>query len=229
VGAWLPEPLIVDDHDPADQAVMADSLSMAFLVMLETLTPTERAVLLLHEVFGYDYKEITAVVGKSEANCRQILTRARRRVREQPRFESSREQSEQVARHFFAAIEGGDLDGLLGLLAPDATMTGDGGGKAMALSTAVTGGERIARFLLGLLRRFGDAGTTTEMALVNGQPGAIAYDGGHRVVAVFALDIAGGRVQAIRAIVNPDKLRHLGPVSDLALRPSRDLPWRPWT
>jgi RNA polymerase sigma-70 factor (TIGR02957 family) len=229
VGAWLPEPLIVDEHDPADQVEMADSLSMAFLVMLETLTPAERAVLLLHEVFAYDYKEIANVVGKSEANCRQILTRARRRLHEQPRFESSREQSEQVARRFFAAVQGGDLDSLLELLAPEATMTGDGGGKAMALSTALTGGERIARFMLGLVRRFASAGTTMEMVLVNGQPGGVAYDGEHRVVSVFALDIADGRVQVIRSIVNPDKLRHLGPVSDLALRPSRDLPCRPWT
>jgi RNA polymerase sigma-70 factor (TIGR02957 family) len=228
VGAWLPEPLIVDENDPADQVELADSLSMAFLVMLETLTPTERAVLLLHEVFAYDYKEIAEVVGKSEANCRQILTRARRRLHEQPRFESSREQGEEVARRFFDAIEGGDLNGLLELLAPDATMIGDGGGKAMALSTGLTGGERIARFLLGLIRRFGTAGATIEPTLVNGQPGAVAYDGEHRVIGAFSLEIADGRVHAIRSVVNPDKLGHLGPVSDLALRPSRDLPCPAW-
>jgi RNA polymerase sigma-70 factor (ECF subfamily) len=228
VGAWLPEPLIVDEKDPADQVELADSLAMAFLVMLETLTPTERAVLLLHEVFGYDYKEIADVVGKSETNCRQILSRARRRVHEQPRFESSREQGEQVARRFFAAIEGGDLDGLLALLAPDAAMIGDGGGKAMALGTTLTGAERIARFLLGLVRRFGPAGTSIELAVVNGRPGAVSYDADHRVVSVFALDIADGQVQAIRSIVNPDKLRHLGPVSDLALRWSDDLPCPAW-
>jgi RNA polymerase sigma-70 factor (TIGR02957 family) len=228
VGAWLPEPLIVDENDPADQVELADSLSMAFLVMLETLAPTERAVLLLHEVFAYDYKEIAGVVGKSEANCRQILTRARRRLHEQPRFESTREQGEQVARRFFDAIEGGDLNGLLELLAPDATMLGDGGGKAMALSAGLTGGERIARFLLGLVRRFGSAGATIEATLVNAQPGAVAYDGDHRVIGVFALEIADGQVHAIRSIVNPDKLGHLGPVSDLALRPSHDLPCPAW-
>jgi RNA polymerase sigma-70 factor (ECF subfamily) len=230
VGAWLPEPLIVDDNDPADHAEMADSLSMAFLVMLETLTPTERAVFLLHEVFAYGYGEIAGIVGKSEANCRQILTRARRRIDEggRPRFEASREQSEQVAQRFFAAVGGGDLDSLLELLAPDATMTGDGGGKALALGSTLTSGERIARFLLGLLRRFGSAGTM-EVTRVNGQPGAIGYDAEHRVVTVFALDIADGKVQAIRSIVNPDKLGHLGPVSDLVLRPPRDLPCPPWT
>jgi RNA polymerase sigma-70 factor (ECF subfamily) len=228
VGAWLPEPLIVDEDDPADRVEMADSLSMAFLLMLETLTPTERAVFLLHEVFAYGYKEIADVVGKSEANCRQILTRARRRLHEQPRFESSRERSEQVAQRFLAAVEGGDLDGLLAMLAPDATMTGDGGGKAMALGSALTGSERIARFLLGLMRRFSKVGTTFEVTPVNGGPGAISYDAEHRVIGVFSLDIADGQVQAIRSIVNPDKLRHLGPVSDLALIPSRDLPCPAW-
>jgi RNA polymerase sigma-70 factor, ECF subfamily len=229
VGAWLPEPLIVDEHDPADQVEMADSLSMAFLLMLETLTPTERAVFLLHEVFSYEYKEIAGIVGKSEANCRQILTRARRRVREQPRFESSREQGEQVARRFLAAVEGGDLDSVLELLAPDAVMVGDGGGKAMALATPLSGGDRIARFLFGLLRRYRKLGTTMEPSLVNGQPGSVSYDAEHRVIGVFALDIADGKVRTIRSIVNPDKLGHLGPVSDLALRPSRDLPCPPWT
>jgi RNA polymerase sigma-70 factor (TIGR02957 family) len=231
VGAWLPEPLIVDEHDPADQVEMADSLSMAFLVMLETLTPTERAVFLLHEVFAYAYKEIADIVGKSEANCRQILTRARHRIHEgdQPRFESSREQSEQVAQRFLAAVEGGDLDGLLELLAPDATMIGDGGGKAMALSTSMVGAERVARFLLGLMRRYGRLGTTIETAVVNGRPGSVTYDAEHRVVGVFAIDVGDGKVQAIRSVVNPDKLGHLGPVSDLALRPPRDLPCPAWT
>jgi RNA polymerase sigma-70 factor, ECF subfamily len=228
VGAWLPEPLIVDEHDPADRVEMADSLSMAFLLMLETLTPTERAVFLLHEVFAYDYKEIADVVGKSEPNCRQILTRSRRRLHEQPRFESSREQGEQVAQRFLAAVEGGDLDGLLALLAPDATMTGDGGGKAMALASELSGSERIARFLLGLMRRFGKLGTVFELTPVNGGPGAISYDAEHRVIGVFSLDIADGKVQNIRSIVNPDKLGHLGPVSDLALPPSRGLPCPAW-
>jgi RNA polymerase sigma-70 factor (TIGR02957 family) len=229
VGAWLPEPLIVDDNDPAEQVEMADSLSMAFLVMLETLTPTERAVLLLHEVFAYDYREIAGVVGKSEANCRQILTRARRRLHDQPRFESSREQGEQVAQRFLTALRGGDLDSVLELLAPDATMIGDGGGKALALSTDLIGAERIARLLLGLQRRFIKVGATIEMAAVNGRPGTVSYDMEHRVIGVFALDIADGKVQTIRSIVNPDKLGHLGPVSDLALRPSRDLPCAAWT
>jgi RNA polymerase sigma-70 factor (TIGR02957 family) len=230
VGTWLPEPLIQDDNDPADQVELADSLSMAFLVMLESLTPTERAVFLLREVFGYDYGEIADLTGKSEPNCRQILARARHRIDEggRPRFEASRKQGEEVARRFFAALNGGDLDSLLELLAPDVTMTGDGGGKALALGSTLNGAERVARFLLGLVRRFGPAGAMIELTWVNGHPGAVTYDADHRVVSVFAIDIADGTVQAIRSIVNPDKLRHLGPVSDLALRPSRGLPCRPW-
>jgi RNA polymerase sigma-70 factor (ECF subfamily) len=229
VGAWLPEPLVQDDNDPAEQVELADSLSMAFLVMLESLNPTERAVFLLREVFGYDYTEIAGLTGKSEPNCRQILARARRRVGEggRPRFEASRQQSEEVARRFFAAAGGGDLDSLLELLAPDATMTGDGGGKAVALASTLTGADRIARFLFGLIRRYGKD-TSLELTWVNGEPGAVTYDADQRVICVFALDLADGKVRAIRCIMNPDKLRHLGPVSDLALRPPRGLPFSPW-
>src|SRR5206468_1256646 len=155
VGAWLPEPLLADpDPDPAERAEMSDSLSMAFLVLLESLTPTERAVFLLHEVFGYDYKEIAGITGKSETNCRQILTRARHHVDDgKPRFDASREQREEVARRFFAAAEGGDLGDLLELLAPDVVMVGDGGGKAWATAQPISGAERVARLLLGLYRR----------------------------------------------------------------------------
>ena len=143
VGAWLPEPLLSGtEPDPAERAEMSDSLSMAFLVLLESLTPTERAVFLLHEVFGYDYKEIAGITGKSEPNCRQILARARHHVDEgKPRFEASREQREEVARRFFEAAGGGDLAALLELLAPDVTMVGDGGGKAWAAAQA---GQRAA-------------------------------------------------------------------------------------
>jgi RNA polymerase sigma-70 factor (TIGR02957 family) len=233
VGAWLPEPLVAASGqagpDPAEHAEMSDSLSMAFLVLLESLTPTERAVFLLHEVFGYDYKEIAEIIGKSEPNCRQIFARARHHVDEgKPRFEASREQREEVARRFFAATEGGDLTALLELLAPDVIAMGDGGGKGQAMRTPAVGRDRVARFLLGLFRRFGSAGARGEPAWINGQPGAVAYDAQDRVVAVVALDIADGMVQAVRSVVNPDKLRHLGPVSDLALRNERDLPCRPW-
>ena len=230
VGAWLPEPLLADtEPGPAERAEMSDSLSMAFLVLLESLTPNERAVFLLHEVFGYDYKEIAEITGKSEANCRQILVRARHHIDEgKPRFEASREQQDEVARRFFAAAEGGDLAGLLELLAPDVVMVGDGGGKAWAMAQPLSGAEQVVRFLLGLYRRAPKMGVRVEPARVNGQPGAVSYDGEGRVVNVFALDIADGLVQTVRSIVNPDKLRHLGPVSDVVLRAPRDLTCRPW-
>jgi RNA polymerase sigma-70 factor (TIGR02957 family) len=235
VGAWLPEPLVTDElapatvPDPAERAEMSDSLSMAFLVLLESLTPTERAVFLLREVFGYEYAEIAEITGKSEPNCRQIFTRARHHIDEgKPRFETSREQRDEVARRFFEAAGGGDLNGLLELLAPDVVTIGDGGGKGQALREPLHGSERVGRLLLGLFRRAQKEGTYAVPALVNGQPGAVVYDVEGRVASVFALDIADGLVQAIRSVVNPDKLQHLGPTSDLYLRHDRDLPWRSW-
>ena len=235
VGAWLPEPLVTDElapatvPDPAERAEMSDSLSMAFLVLLESLTPTERAVFLLREVFGYEYAEIAEITGKSEPNCRQIFTRARHHIDEgKPRFEASREQRDEVARRFFEAASGGGLNGLLELLAPNVVAIGDGGGKGQALREPLHGPERVGRFLLGLFRRAQKEGTYAVPALVNGQPGAVVYDAEGRVASVLALDIADGLVQAIRSVVNPDKLQHLGPTSDLYLRPDRDLPWRSW-
>jgi len=233
VGDWLPEPLVGGSEpfgpDPAEHAEMSDSLSMAFLVLLESLSPTERAVFLLHEVFGYSYQEIAEIIGKSEPNCRQIFARARRHVDEgKPRFEASRQQRDEVSRRFFAAVGGGDLTGLLDLLAPDVVMVGDGGGKGQARREPLAGRQGVARFLFGLFRRAARDGARSELALVNGQPGAIVYDRDDRVVGVLTLDIADGQVQAIRSVVNPDKLGHLGPVSDLALRPERDLPCRAW-
>jgi RNA polymerase sigma-70 factor (TIGR02957 family) len=235
VGAWLPEPLVTSElgpaaaPDPAERAEMSDSLSMAFLVLLESLTPTERAVFLLHEVFGYDYAEIAEITGKSEPNCRQIFARARHHIDEgKPRFDASREQRDEVARRFFDAAAGGDLNGLLELLAPDVVMIGDGGGKGTARREPLHGAEKVARFLLGLFRRAQKDRSYAEPALVNGQPGAVAYDAEGRVAAVFAIDIADGQVQAVRSVVNPDKLQHLGPTSELLLKRKRDLPWRSW-
>jgi RNA polymerase sigma-70 factor (TIGR02957 family) len=235
VGAWLPEPLVTDElapataPDPAERAEMSDSLSMAFLVLLESLSPTERAVFLLHEVFSYDYQAIAEITGKSEPNCRQIFARARHHVDEgKPRFVTSREQRDEVARLFFDAIGGGDLNRLLNLLAPDVVMVGDGGGKGRARLEPTHGAERVARFLLGLFRRAEKEGTYGKPALVNGQPGAVLYDAEGRVVSVFALDIVDGLVQAVRSVVNPDKLQHLGPTSGVYLRPNADLPWRSW-
>jgi RNA polymerase sigma-70 factor (TIGR02957 family) len=225
VGDWLPEPLVTDElgpgpaPDPAERAEMSDSLSMAFLVLLESLSPTERAVFLLHEVFGYDYAEIAEITGKSEPNCRQIFARARHHIDEgKPRFEASREQRDEVARRFFDAVGGGDLTSLLNLLAPDVVMIGDGGGKGQALLEPMHGPERVARFLLGLYRRAEKQGTYVVPTLVNGQPGAVTYDADGRVAGVFALDITDGLVQTVRSVVNPDKLQHLGPTSDLYLR-----------
>jgi RNA polymerase sigma-70 factor (TIGR02957 family) len=241
VGTWLPEPLVEGapagsalagsalagsaEPDPAEHAEMADSLSMAFLLMLESLSPVERAVFLLREVFGYEYPEIAETTGKSEANCRQIFVRAKRAVTAgRPRFEASREESEEIARRFFAAAEGGDLAGLLELLAPDVVMVGDGGGKALALATPARGLLRVARFILGVVRQGRRWNATWEPVSVNGQPGAIFRDAYVRVAGVMVLDITDGKVQAIRSIVNPEKLRHLGPVSDVALRTETDLP-----
>jgi RNA polymerase sigma-70 factor (TIGR02957 family) len=238
VGAWLPEPLVTGEldpvtpapaPDPAERAEMSDSLSMAFLVLLESLSPTERAVFLLREVFGYDYAEIAEITGKSEPNCRQIFARARHRVDEgKPRFEASREQRDEVARRFFDAVSGGDLGGLLQILAPDVVMVGDGGGKAQARREPTYGPEQVARFLRGQFRRAQKEGAHGVPALVNGQPGAVFYDVEGRVVGVLSLEIADGLVQTVRTVVNPDKLQHLGPTSDLYLRPDRDLPWRSW-
>jgi RNA polymerase sigma-70 factor (ECF subfamily) len=217
VGAWLPEPLVTGaEPDPAGHAETADSLSLAFLVLLERLSPVQRAVFLLHEVFGYGYAEIAGLVDRSEDNCRQIAARARRHVEAgRPRFEASRRQREELARRFFAAVDQGDTEGLVGLLAADAVLHGDGGGKAPALAAPLHGAKRIARLLLGLARRGRDVGMRFAPAEINGHPGLLAFDPAGRLVSVLALDIADGRVQTVRSIVNPDKLRHLGPVGDL--------------
>jgi RNA polymerase sigma-70 factor (TIGR02957 family) len=218
VGEWLPEPLLTsDDEDPARQAEMADSLSLAFLVMLESLSPEQRAVFLLREVFDYPYDEIARIVGKSEANARQLAVRARRHVHEhRPRFEASARQREELADRFFAAARDGDLPALEALLADDVVLHGDGGGKAPALARALHGRRRVARTLATWSRqgeRLG--GAKMRRVEVNGQPGVLLLDGEDRLIAVMALDIAGDGVQAVRSVVNPDKLRHLGPVSDV--------------
>jgi len=217
VGDWLPEPLVTGEAaDPAVHAETADSLSLAFLVLLERLSPVQRAVFLLHEVFGYPYAEIAGLVGRSEDTCRQIAARARRHLEAgRPRFEASRRQREELARRFFAAVDEGDTEGLVGLLAADAVLVGDGGGKAPALAAPLYGAERVARFLIGLARRGRAAGIGNAPAEINGHPGLLTLDSAGRLLGVLALDIADGRVQTVRSIINPDKLRHLGPVGDL--------------
>jgi RNA polymerase sigma-70 factor (ECF subfamily) len=217
VGDWLPEPIVTEPaDDPARQAEMADSLSLAFLVLLESLSPEQRAVLLLHDVFEYGYGEIAEIVGKSESNTRQLAVRARRHVEEgRPRFDASREEQDELAQRFFAAAQEGDLGSLEELLAHDVVLQGDGGGKAPALARALHGRSRVARTLLAWSRQGARMpGLAFQMAQVNGQPGAVIRDGESKVISVMALDIAEGRVQGIRSVVNPDKLRHLGPVAD---------------
>lgn len=217
VGPWLPEPLLTDEApDPAEHAETADSLSMAFLVLLESLSPVERAVFLLREVFGFAYDEVAGVVHKTEDNCRQIAARARRHVEaRRPRFEASRRQRRELAERFFAAVEGGDIGALMELLAADVVMVGDGGGKAPAIRRPLHGSKRVARFLVGVGRELRRVEVRIRPTEINGQPGAITFDRDGRLINVFSLDIADGRVQTIRGILNPDKLRHLGAVADL--------------
>jgi RNA polymerase sigma-70 factor (ECF subfamily) len=218
VGEWLPEPIITDSQDdPAQQAEMADSLSLAMLVLLESLSPEQRAVLLLHDVFDYRYPEIAAIVGKSEDNVRQLATRARRHVEQRrPRFQTTREQRDELARRFFQAVEQGDLAGLEALLAHDVQLTGDGGGKAPALARSLHGRSRVARTLINYVRLGATVpGLSLRPVEVNAGPGALYLDAQQRLIAVVALDIAGGQITGINSIVNPDKLAHLGPVGDL--------------
>lgn len=220
VGEWLPEPIITDSSaapdDPARHAETADSLSLAMLVLLESLSPEQRAVLLLHDVFGYGYPEITDIVGKSEDNVRQLAARARQHVKtRRPRFSTTREQRQELAQRFFAAAQQGDLAGLEALLAHDVELTGDGGGKVPALARSLRGRSRVAHTLtnwLSLLSRLPQV--SVRPVEVNGDPGALFLDDQERLLAVWALDVADGQVTGVRSIVNPDKLAHLGPVGD---------------
>jgi RNA polymerase sigma-70 factor (ECF subfamily) len=217
VGEWLPEPIITGGHDdPARRAETADSLSVAMLVLLESLSPEQRAVLLLHDVFGYEYPEITTIVGKSEANVRQLASRARRLVEQRrPRFETTPVQRDELAHWFFAAAEQGDLAGLEALLARDVVMTGDGGGKVPALARSMHGHTRVARALVNAYRLINRLpGVSVRPVGINGGPGALFLDERRQLIGVVALDIADGQITGINSIVNPDKLTHLGPVGD---------------
>jgi RNA polymerase sigma-70 factor (ECF subfamily) len=212
-GTWLPEPVLTDtESDIARHAETADSLSLAFLVLLESLGPVERAVFLLREVFGYEYDEIATIVGRSEDNCRQIAVRARRQVEaKKPRFEASRQKREELSRRFFDAILDGDTEGLIDLLSADVVAYADGGGKVRAFPRPVYGRERVARLFV---RARGLAVSTIRHVEVNGQPGALLLDANGRHLAVVSLDIVDDQIQTVRAIANPDKLRHLGAVVD---------------
>jgi RNA polymerase sigma-70 factor (ECF subfamily) len=216
VGPWFPEPLLADPYeDPARSAELADSLSMAALLLLERLTPLERAVFVLREVFGFGFPEIASAVDRSEAACRQLAVRARRHMDEgRPRFEADRRERDELAGRFFDAFREGDVDALRELLAADVQMVGDAGGKAPQFARSIVGTDRVARVLAANARPLARIGVVVEPHEVNGQPGAIVRDRDGRVVYALALDILDGRVQTIRAVGNPDKLGHVGPVAD---------------
>lgn len=218
VGEWLPEPLVSESwDDPADRAQTADSLSLAFLVVLERLSPEQRAVFLLRDVFDYSYAEIAGIVGKTEANARQLAARARRHVAERrPRFDASRAERDRLSERFFAAAQDGDLAGLERLLAADVVLHGDGGGKVPALARSLHGRDRVARTLLAWARagaRAGGAGV--RRVDVNGQPGALVLGPGDLLIGVMTLEIRDRLVVGVSSIVNPEKLRHIGSVGDL--------------
>ncbi len=216
VGDWFPEPLLTDPYDdPARSAELADSVSMAALLLLERLTPLERAVFVLREVFGFGFPEVAGAVGRSEAACRQLAVRARRHMDVgRPRFEADRREREELAARFFDALRDGDVDGIRELLAADVQMVGDGGGKAPAFARSVIGADKVARVLASIFPLLARIDTRVEPRELNGQPGAIVRDRDGKVVGTLTLDVLGGRIQTIRAVDNPDKLAHLGPVAD---------------
>jgi RNA polymerase sigma-70 factor (ECF subfamily) len=216
VGPWLPEPLIDTEATPEFQRVdLADTLSIAFLVLLETLSPTERAVFLLREVFEFDYPEIAGILGKTEIHCRQLLSRARQRIEaRKPRFDADERERKRLAARFFAAVQDGDLAPLVSLLADDVVAYGDGGGNGPSLPRPINGRDKVARLLTAVAQAISDFDLHLEQVPVNGQPGALLLDSDGRLLNVFALDILDGTIQAIRSIVNPDKLHHLSPLAN---------------
>ena len=216
VGQWFPEPLLTDPYqDPERSAELADSVSMAALLLLERLSPLERAVFVLREVFGFGFPEIASAVGRSEAACRQLAVRARRHMDAgRPRFEADRRGREELAARFFGALAEGDVDGLRELLAADVQLVGDGGGKAPALARSIIGAEKVARVLASFFPWLVRVEVTLEQREVNGQPGAIFRDRDGKVLTTVVLDVLDGQIQTIRSVQNPDKLGHVGPVAD---------------
>ena len=211
VGQWLPEPLVTGplDGGPSEIACIDQSLSMAFLVLLEKLNPTERAVFLLREVFDYEYAEISPILGLNEANCRQILRRARQHIADKrPRFEASQQQHESLLHEFVEATSRGDLDGLVALLSKDVVFHSDGGGKAPALPNPVYGSVNVGRAILGGLQRLVPQGLVRRTAEINGKPGIISYLDG-RPYAVLTIDIVEGFIASIYIVSNPEKLERL--------------------
>ncbi len=216
VGDWFPEPLLADPYeDPERSAELADSVSMAALLLLERLSPLERAVFVLREVFGFGFAEIAAAVDRSEDACRQLAVRARRHMDAgRPRFEADRRARDELAARFFEAMRDGALDGLRDLLAADVQLIADGGGKAPQLARGLVGADNVARVLRSMVPPMVEVGVRFERHEVNGQPGLVIRDGEGKVLTVWSLDVLDGRIQYIRAVLNPDKLGHLGPVAD---------------
>jgi RNA polymerase sigma-70 factor (ECF subfamily) len=216
VGPWFPEPLLSDPYqDPARSVELADSVSMAALLLLEQLSPLERAVFVLREVFAFGFDEIATTVGRSESACRQLLVRARRHMADRrPRFAADRQERQELATRFFDALKDGDVAGLRELLAADVQFVGDGGGKAPQLARAVMGAENVARVLGTVFPWLIRIDVSFEPHEVNGQPGALFRDHDGKVLHTLVLDVLDGRIQTIRAVINPDKLAHLGPVAD---------------
>lgn len=212
LGPWLPEPLLTSpEPDPAELAATSDSLSMAFLLLLEALSPVERAVFLLREVFGYDYDDIARIVDREPANCRQLLARARRHIDAgRRRFDSDARHRDELADRFFDAAENGDLDNLVELLAADVAFYGDGGGVGRGLPQPVFGRERVYRVLAGILRAYRRVGARFQRAQVNGGPGLLTFDADGALINVLTVDVDGDAVGAVRSVINPDKLGHLG-------------------
>ncbi|HXA49811.1 MAG TPA: RNA polymerase sigma-70 factor [Candidatus Acidoferrum sp.] len=210
VGEWLPEPIVTDPRsDPFGLIHVDESLSMAFLVLLERLTPIERAVFLLREVFEYEYSEIAAMLGQSEVNCRQILRRARQHVSEmRPRFEVPEQKHDELLRVFLDAVDAGDPEGVVAFLSEDVVLHSDGGGKAAAAPNAVRGADKVARGMLGGIQRFVPAGLVRRLTWINGAPGIINYLDG-KPHSVFVIEVAEGRIQALYIVTNPEKLSRL--------------------
>ncbi|HEY6785287.1 MAG TPA: RNA polymerase sigma-70 factor [Gemmatimonadales bacterium] len=209
VGPWLPEPLVTDPSPNAEASVeLAESLSLAFLVLLERLAPVERAVFLLHDVFDLEYDEIARIVEKTETNCRQILSRARERVSaERPRFDADTERAEALVERFNQAAGNGDLDGLVAMLAEDITLWVDGGGKAKgALPKPVHGSTPVAKVVINTMKRLAPEGIVFRMARLNGRPGLIAYGAGVAQSAVI-FEMGADRIENIYVVANPDKLQ----------------------
>jgi RNA polymerase sigma-70 factor (ECF subfamily) len=227
VGDWLPEPLLTGPAplsapgpDPAALAEQGDSLSMAFLLLLERLSPVERAVFLLHDVFSYGYEETAGIVGRSVTTCRQLAHRARQHIEEnKPRFEASAERRDELAAKFFDAVGQGDMDGLVSLLAEDVVVSGDNAGVPPAWLRPIVGRRNVGRLLIALGQQIRDAGGTLETMPINSQPGALVRAPDGSLINVFVLDIADGEVQTVRSVIARGKLGHLGPLADLvALR-----------